>query len=67
MNKNSAGESDPLKIPVTAPKVQTKAAPIKTTAPKPQTAPKLPEITCLKGANKRVFEGTSCPPGYTKG
>ena len=67
VNKNSAGESDPLTISVTAPKVQAKAAPIKTTAAKPQVAPKLPEITCLKGANKRVFEGSSCPPGYTKG
>ena len=65
INKNSAGESDALKIPVTAPKVKSKPVAVKTLAPKPET--RAQEITCLKGANKRVFEGTSCPPGYTKG
>lgn len=67
VNKNSAGESDPLKIPITAPKVVSKPAATKTIAPKPQTQVRQPEVTCLKGATKRVFEGTDCPPGYTKG
>ena len=67
VNKNSAGESDALKIPVTAPKVKSKPTAVKTIAPKPPAQVKQPEITCLKGATKRVFEGTTCPPGYTKG
>jgi hypothetical protein len=67
VNKNSAGESDALKIPVTAPKVKSKPTATKTIAPKPPAQVKQPEITCLKGATKRVFEGTTCPPGYTRG
>ncbi len=65
VGKNEAGESNPLNLPVTGPKVKSKPVAIKTLAPKPVT--RAPEITCLKGATKRVFEGTSCPPGYTKG
>lgn len=67
VNKNSAGESEALKIPVTAPKVKSKPVAIKTVAPKPPTQVKQPTITCLKGATKRVFEAIECPPGYTKG
>ena len=67
INRNASGESDPLKIPVTAPKVKSKPAPAKTSTPKPQAPARFPEVTCLKGAAKRVFEGTTCPPGYTKG
>lgn len=67
VNKNSAGESEALKIPVTAPKVKTKPVAVKTIAPKQPTQPRQSLITCLKGATKRTFEGTDCPPGYTKG
>lgn len=67
VNKNSAGESDALKIPVTAPKVKSKPVAVKTIAPKPPSQVRQPVITCLKGATKRIFEGTTCPPGYTKG
>jgi hypothetical protein len=67
VNKNSAGESDALKIPVTAPKVKSKPVAVKTVAPKQPTQARQPVITCLKGATKRIFEGTDCPPGYTKG
>lgn len=67
INRNSAGESDPLKIPVTAPKVNSKPVAVKTAAPKPPTQARQPVITCSKGATKRIFEGTQCPPGYTKG
>lgn len=67
VNKNSAGESEALKIPVTAPKVKSKPVATKTVAPKLPAQVKQPTITCLKGATKRVFEGIECPPGYTKG
>lgn len=67
VNKNSAGESDALRIPVTAPKVKSKPVAVKTLAPKPPTQARQPVITCLKGVTKRVFEATECPPGYTKG
>ena len=67
VSKNEAGESDPLKLPVTGPKVKSKPVAVKTVAPKPQAPARVPEVTCLKGATKRVFEGTTCPPGYTKG
>jgi sugar lactone lactonase YvrE len=67
VNKNSAGESDALKIPVTAPKVKSKPVAIRTIAPKAPVQARQPSITCLKGATKRTFEGTDCPPGYTKG
>jgi hypothetical protein len=63
INRNSAGESSALKIPVTGPKVKSNPAPVKTIAPKPQAPTRT--ITCLKGATKRVFEATTCPPGYT--
>ena len=65
VSKNDVGESSPLNLPVTGPKVKSKPVAVKTLAPKPVT--RAPEITCLKGATKRVFEGTACPPGYTKG
>ncbi len=67
VNKNSAGESEPLKIPVTAPKVNSKPVATKTVAPKPPAQVKQPMVTCSKGATKRTFEGIDCPPGYTKG
>jgi hypothetical protein len=67
VNKNSAGESEALKIPVTAPKVKSKPVAAKTVAPKPPAQVKQPMITCSKGAIKRTFEGIDCPPGYTKG
>ena len=67
VNQNSAGESAALKIPVTAPKVKSKPIATKTVAPKPPTQAKQPLITCSKGATKRTFEGTDCPPGYSKG
>jgi hypothetical protein len=67
VSKNEVGESDPLKLPVTGPKVKSKPAAIKTLAPKPQAPTRVPEVLCLKGATKRVFEGTVCPPGYTRG
>ena len=67
VNKNSAGESDALKIPVTAPKVNSKPVATKTVAPKPPAQVKQPMVTCSKGATKRTFEGIDCPPGYTKG
>jgi hypothetical protein len=67
VNKNSAGESNPLRIPVTAPKIKSKPVAVKTLAPKPPTQARQPVITCLKGVTKRVFEATECPPGYTKG
>ena len=67
VNKNSAGESEALKIPVTAPKVKSKPVATKTVAPKLPTQVKQPVIICFKGATKRTFEGIDCPPGYTKG
>ena len=67
VNKNSAGESEALKIPVTAPKVKSKPVATKTVAPKLPAQVKQPVITCFKGATKRIFEGIDCPPGYTKG
>lgn len=66
VGKNASGESDPLKIPVTVPKIQNKPSTLKTVAPKPPVVPKQPQITCFKGATKRVYEGTVCPPGFTK-
>lgn len=66
INKNSAGESEALKIPVTAPKVKRTPVATKTVAPAPPSQRALPTITCLKGATKRVFEAIECPPGYTK-
>jgi streptogramin lyase len=65
VSKNEVGESSPLSLPVTGPKVKSKPVAVKTLAPKPVT--RAQEITCLKGATKRVFEGAACPPGYTKG
>jgi hypothetical protein len=67
VNKNSAGESEALKIPVTAPKVKSKPVATKTVAPKPPAQVKQPMVACSKGATKRTFEGIDCPPGYTKG
>lgn len=67
VSKNEAGESDPLKLPVTGPKIKSKPVSVKTVAPKPQAPSRVPEVACFKGATKRVFEGTTCPPGYTKG
>ena len=67
VSKNETGESDPLKLPVTGPKVKSKPAVVKPVVPKQQSQSRVPEITCLKGATKRVFEAPICPPGYTKG
>jgi hypothetical protein len=64
---NAAGESAPLKIPVSAPKVATKASPKKVSTVKPKVAPRPVKVTCIKGAIKRSFDGTKCPSGYTKG
>jgi sugar lactone lactonase YvrE len=64
VSENAAGESEPLKIPVTVPKVATKAAPKAKVVPKPKAAPSQPQVICEKGAQKRPFDG-SCPPGWT--
>lgn len=61
---NAVGESTPLKVPVTVPKVVTKPAPKVTPLAKPQTQP---TVVCAKGGVKRSFDGTNCPPGYTRG
>lgn len=66
VSENAVGESQPLKIPVTVPKVSTKAAPKAKQLPKPKAAPSQPQVICQKGAQKRPFEG-SCPPGWTNG
>jgi hypothetical protein len=63
---NAAGESQPLKIPVTVPNVATNAAPKVKPLPKPKTAPSQPQVICEKGAQKREFAG-SCPPGWDRG
>ena len=65
VSKNEVGESSPLNLPVTGPKVKSKPVAVKTLAPKPVT--RAQEITCLKGATKRTFQALDCPPGYTKG
>jgi hypothetical protein len=65
VSKNEVGESSPLSLPVTGPKVKSKPVAVKTLAPKPVT--RAQEITCLKGATKRTFQALDCPPGYTKG
>ena len=64
VSENAVGESQPLKIPVTVPKVATKAAPKAKSVPKPKAAPSQPQVICEKGAQKRPFDG-SCPPGWT--
>ncbi len=64
VSENAVGESQPLKIPVTVPKVSTKAAPKAKSVPKPKAAPTQPQVICEKGAQKRPFDG-SCPPGWT--
>jgi hypothetical protein len=64
---NASGESAPLKIPVTAPKLTAKAAPKKVATVKPKVVPRPVKVTCIKGAIKRSFDGTKCPSGYTKG
>jgi sugar lactone lactonase YvrE len=66
VSENAVGESKPLKIPVTVPKVAAKAAPKVKQLPKPQVAPSQPKVICKKGAQQRPFEG-SCPPGWTNG
>jgi len=66
VSENAAGESEPLKIPVTVPKVATKSTSAVKKLPKPQTAPNQPKVNCKKGAQARPFEG-SCPPGWTNG
>jgi hypothetical protein len=66
VSENAAGESSPLKIPVTVPKVATKTTPKIKELPKPKAAPNQPKVICSKGATKREFDG-SCPPGYTNG
>ena len=67
VSQNDTGESEPLILPVTGPKVKSKPVPTKTVAPKQQSQSRVPEITCLKGATKRTFQAIDCPPGYTKG
>ena len=64
VSENAAGESQPLKIPVTVPKVATKTTPKAKDLPKPQAPPSQPKVICEKGAQKRPFVG-SCPPGWT--
>ena len=64
VSENAAGESQPLKIPVTVPKVATKTTPKVKDLPKPQAPPSQPKVICEKGAQKREFDG-SCPPGWT--
>jgi streptogramin lyase len=64
VSENAAGESQPLKIPVTVPKVATKTTPKAKDLPKPKTAPSQPKVICEKGAQKREFD-VSCPPGWT--
>ena len=64
VSENAAGESQPLKIPVTVPKVATKTTPKARDLPKPQAPPSQPKVICEKGAQKREFDG-SCPPGWT--
>jgi hypothetical protein len=66
VSENAVGESEPLKIPVTVPKVATKSTSAVKKLPKPQTAPNQPKVNCKKGAQTRPFEG-SCPPGWTNG
>jgi hypothetical protein len=66
VSENAAGESQPLKIPVTVPKVATKTTPKAKDLPKPQAPPSQPKVICEKGAQKRPFDG-SCPPGWTNG
>jgi sugar lactone lactonase YvrE len=65
VTENAVGESQPLKVPVTVPKIVTKTTP-KKQLPKPQTAPNQPKVICEKGAQKREFAG-SCPPGWENG
>jgi hypothetical protein len=64
ITSNAAGESKPLKVPVTVPKVVTKPAPKVIPIAKPKTQP---TVNCVKGSVKRSFDGTACPPGYTRG
>jgi hypothetical protein len=66
VTENAVGESQPLKVPVTVPKVATKPAPKVSQLPKPQSPPNVPKVICEKGAQKRPFDG-SCPPGWTRG
>ncbi len=63
---NAVGDSSPLKVPVTVPKIANKPAPKVTPSARPQEVQKQPEVSCLKGGIERTFEGASCPPGYTK-
>ena len=67
VSRNEVGESSPLNLPITGPRVQSKPVAAKTVAPKPPAQVRQPLITCLKGITKRTFEGTYCPPGYTRG
>ncbi len=64
VSENAVGSSEPLKIPVTVPKVVTKAAPKAKVVPKPKAAPSQPQVLCNKGALRKPFDG-SCPPGWT--
>ena len=66
VTENAVGESQPLKVPVTVPKIATKPAPKDKQVPKPQAPPTVPKVICEKGAQKRPFDG-SCPPGWTRG
>ena len=63
VTENAVGESQPLKIPVTVPKVVTKTTTKVSKVPKPQAPPNVLKVICQKGAQKRPFDG-SCPPGW---
>ena len=65
VSENAAGESEPLKIPVTVPKVATKTTPKAKDLPKPQAPPSQPRVICKKGAQVRSDFIGSCPPGWT--
>lgn len=66
VTENAVGESQPLKIPVTLPKIVKKPIPKPSLLPKPQAPPTQSRVICEKGAQKREF-GESCPPGWTNG
>jgi sugar lactone lactonase YvrE len=63
VTENAVGESQPLKVPVTVPKITTKPTPKVSKVPKPQAPPNVLKVICQKGAQKRPFDG-SCPPGW---
>ena len=66
VTENAVGESKPLKVPVTVPKITTKPTPKVSKVPKPQAPQNVLKVMCQKGAQKRPFDG-SCPPGWENG